>query len=263
MALFSVFLPLLLVAAPAQAVVRKVERTVVTQSADAMRLDRVAGARYAMDAFLLNAGGFKNETSAVPWMHKLTTHLAAHGFNSFEGNTGNAGASVQAYIYAEWAAHRGFKTICETGFNAGHSALRFLALSTAHVYEFDLGFHEYGKVSADFLQRNFPGRFTVTWGDSTESLPSFKQQHPDVTCDLVIVDGGHDYRVAMADLKNFMSMASEKHLLAMDDTPGTGCDDCTKAWNELVGKGCIKELQKVPMGANRGFSIGQFSECQL
>jgi hypothetical protein len=219
-----------------------------------------------MDTLLLKASGLKEEPSVVPWMGKLNANLAEHGFNRdmVEGYSGGHGSNVQVDMYADWAAHRSFRTICETGFNAGHSALRFLALSTAHVYEFDIGWHQYANVSAEFLQQNFPGRFTITWGDSTKSLPSFKQQHPDVTCDLLIVDGGHAYEVALSDLSNFMAMASERHLLAIDDTPCSAnwCAGPTKAWNELAAKGCIKELQKVPIGNWSGFTIGQFAECQ-
>merc|ERR1719235_541477 len=107
------------------------------------------------------------------------------------------------------AADPRIKTICETGFNGGHGTLRWLLHSNhqVHVYSFDLGEHPYSKPAAKFLEDNFPGRHTATWGDSTLTLPHFHQQHPEMKCNLLFVDGGHTHEIAASDLKNFMAMA--------------------------------------------------------
>lgn len=167
--------------------------------------------------------------------------------------------------YDQWATDAAIKTICETGFNAGHSAARFLSNGIAHVYEFDIGAHDYSHTAEGFLTSKFHDRLKVTWGDSTKTLPQFHTQHPDITCDLVIVDGGHDVHIADADLQNFAPMASSKHFLAIDDTPcqAPWCTGPTQAWNNLVQQGCIKELSQVSMGGKRGFTMGQYTPCPL
>merc|ERR1711971_1183888 len=93
------------------------------------------------------------------------------------------------------------RTICETGFNAGHSAtLLLLANSNATLYSFDMGQYPYSSVAVDFVKNKFPGRFFYTKGDSTQSVPAFAAANKNVHCDLSIVDGGHQLAVARADL---------------------------------------------------------------
>lgn len=194
------------------------------------------------------------------WTQRLEANLQQKGMVVTEGNSGQNRVARQANRYNSLARSPGLTTVCETGFNAGHSALRFLVLSDAHVYEFDLGMHDYSHESAVFLQRSFPGRLTVTWGDSTVSLPNFSQANPSVKCDIIIVDGGHDFHVAMADLRNFMRMASTSHTLVIDDTPCNAlhCQGPTEAWSQLKRSGCIAETESVLMRADRGFSIGRY-----
>jgi hypothetical protein len=171
----------------------------------------------------------------------------------------------QTSQYDEWAKRPNLDTICETGFNAGHSALRFLAQSGAALYEFDSGEHSYAKAAADFLVSKFPKRFNLIWGDSKHSLPEFASQHPDVQCDLIIIDGGHDYPTAMADLRNFAKMASADHVLTINDTPCTQdyCAGPARAWQELVKQGCVAEAKSIDMGRLGGFKTGHYRPCLL
>jgi hypothetical protein len=95
----------------------------------------------------------------------------------------------------------------------------------------------------------FPRRLQLTIGDSTDTVPTFAELHPDLKCDLLLIDGGHwpeivragsSVRVVcvscachvrgvavsalglitlLADLVNFRAMANmTRHLLIMDDT---------------------------------------------
>eukprot|EP00929_Paragymnodinium_shiwhaense_P052694 TRINITY_DN2639_c0_g1_i2.p1 TRINITY_DN2639_c0_g1~~TRINITY_DN2639_c0_g1_i2.p1 ORF type:complete len:361 (+),score=58.12 TRINITY_DN2639_c0_g1_i2:131-1213(+) len=154
-------------------------------------------------------------------VQNLTAELDAAINTSTEGHTEAEGElAAQTDMYDTWATMDNISTICETGFNAGHSALRFLSQSVkSHIYEFDLGEHAYGKIAEQFLTGRFPGRLTVTWGSSVETLPKFAMSNPDVKCDLVIVDGDHAYATAIADLVHFAPMASPHHILTIDDTP--------------------------------------------
>mmetsp|Transcript_114881 Transcript_114881/g.199023 ORF Transcript_114881/g.199023 Transcript_114881/m.199023 type:complete len:280 (+) Transcript_114881:106-945(+) len=195
---------------------------------------------------------------------ELEQAIASAGHTQTEPGSVDAGElSLQTNAYDQWARRAPLKTVCEVGFNAGHGALRFLSQSNAHVYEFDIGVHAYSHVAADFLAAKFPGRLTLTWGDSTKTLPQFHAQHPDVKCDLIIVDGGHSLPVATADLLNFVVMASASHILVIDDTycNAPSCVGPTSAWQNLIAKGCIQEVERVPMGPLRGFSFGKYTPC--
>lgn len=199
---------------------------------------------------------------------ELTETLLDHGFSpkALEGHIDYRGElAKQSAKYDEWAKTLKLNTICETGFNAGHSALRFLARSDAKLYEFDLGSHAYSKVAADFLHHKFPGRLNITWGDSLQELTKFRERNPDLQCDLVVVDGGHGAEVCASDLQNFGKMAAPNAIVAIDDTPckEAWCGGPTTAWHDLIAQGCIEEVGAVPMGSMRGFSFGKFKTCSL
>jgi hypothetical protein len=157
------------------------------------------------------------------------------------------------------------RTICDTSFNSGHSALRFLSQSPANVIEFDDGSHRYSHRASRFLKSKFGTRFEIMFGDRNVQVPEYHQKHLDSKCDLIVVDGARNYSRAYTDLINFAKMSSKDHVLAMDNTPcgASYCAGPTQAWQELVSLGCIEELQAVPMGSDAGFTTGRFVSCPL
>mmetsp|Transcript_49266 Transcript_49266/g.147153 ORF Transcript_49266/g.147153 Transcript_49266/m.147153 type:complete len:88 (-) Transcript_49266:3-266(-) len=82
-------------------------------------------------------------------------------------------------------------------------------------------------------------------------------------CDIIVVDGGHAYDVALSDLKGFAKMAAPGNILTIDDTPCSGwwCDGPRQAWQELVKLGCIEQTREVPMESGRGFTMGRYTPC--
>ena len=146
-----------------------------------------------------------------------------------EGHSGVL--SHQSRLF-HWLAGRPWvNTICETGFNAGHGTLQWLTGSDhAHVYSFDIGTHFYTHHMADYLNRTFPGRHHIIFGDSTKTMPRFAAIHPEVKCDVILVDGGHSHGVAIADLKNFRKFVKvERNVLVLDDI---NMEQVTTAWND-------------------------------
>jgi hypothetical protein len=133
------------------------------------------------------------------------------------------------------------RTICETGFNAGHSSFAFLTASPhVVVHSFDLGKFRYSRPMAKYLANVFSNRLAVHFGDSNDQVPLFNGQHPDFTCDLMFVDGGHNYVNAVNDLKNFASMANpRKNLIVADDISKHGVRE---AWADVVHKKIIQEI---------------------
>jgi hypothetical protein len=176
-----------------------------------------------------------------------------------EGFSTQEPPEVAAYI--EMAQDESVHTICETGFNAGHSTLVWLlANPTAHVYSFDLGQYAYTTAAAAFLKQKFPDRFTLTVGDSTQTLPKFVLDHPDVRCDLAVVDGGHMYEVASADLLNMQALSSAVARVVVDDTPCavSWCLGPALAWAGMIKQNRVVETRNQPMGPYRGFVVGHF-----
>lgn len=202
--------------------------------------------------------------AVVAWSMRLTDEPMPPGSfkriycpdREIEGHSNMFPVAIE--VFNELAENPEVKTICEVGFNGGHSALRWLLHSTAKIYSFDLGSHHYSKPAAMWLSKKFPGRLEVAWGDSLVSVPKFHEANPNVKFDLVLIDGGHSTDLARADLKNFLPMANPKNRIIMDDT---FLDQVRRPWEEFISAGKVVELQSYGAAAtdNWGFSVGYYT----
>ena len=119
------------------------------------------------------------------------------------------------------------RTICEIGFNGGHSALLWLAYSNpgTKVVMFDLGLHDGVGIGHRWLNAmpslRAPERLQLILGNSNETVPEFARRNPGHTCDLISIDGGHTRRQAEADLRNMAALAAPRceHIALLDDCP--------------------------------------------
>lgn len=128
--------------------------------------------------------------------------------------------------------------VCETGFNLGHSAITWLsAAPNVHLLSFDLGEHRYSAFGARFVRRVFGNdRFSIVFGDSLKTVPAHFARHPELKCDVFMVDGGHAYEVAMGDLLNAVRHIVPHGLLLIDDTH-CAAEFCVDApWKDFVAK---------------------------
>ena len=142
-----------------------------------------------------------------------------------EGNS--ASCPHQQAIYVFLSRLSWVRLVCEIGFNAGHSALFWLAASnTTKILSFDIARWRYTKSMAEYLQMKFPQRISFVWGDSTKTVPQFiknatsgfEKLTQGSKCDVIIIDGGHDYFTALADLRNMYAYANPlQHLVIIDD----------------------------------------------
>jgi len=169
---------------------------------------------------------------------------------------GIAGEPLQRDFYFHTAANPRVKTVCEVGFNVGHSSsIWMLANPAASVLNFDKQYYvrrrrrerlgcgahhhhlepnrstasprcatwqDFGRPTRRLVEGLFPGRFQMVVGDSGETIPKFirkrrKQSRPLPACDLVHVDGMHTYAYAFKDTVNLMPMMSCDTLIMMDD----------------------------------------------
>ena len=106
------------------------------------------------------------------------------------------------------------QTILEIGFNAGHSCLLYLmANPTSHIDLFDIGLHSYTRPCFEYLDSRFPGRMTITYGDSRETVPKTQ----DKVYDLIHVDGGHEEDIVRSDLNNIRRLCGDHTVIISDD----------------------------------------------
>jgi FkbM family methyltransferase len=176
--------------------------------------------------------------------------------NHFEGHTGRCPACIAALqrVAAEHvgAMRRGpgegereRVTVCEVGFNAGHSALFWLAADAAvNVVSFDLGKHGYTEHAAAFIAARFPGRSSLTIGPSNATLKAFAaRQRGRAACDVVIADGGHSTADATSDIVDLRPLAKAgKHTLIVDNLEMV---TVRAAWDSAVRDGTIVPIEVV------------------
>jgi predicted O-methyltransferase YrrM len=168
------------------------------------------------------------------------------------------------------AKHNNVQRVGEIGFHTGLSCYAFLKANRyVQVTSFDIGSHPYISIAKKIVDRRFPGRHTLVYGDSTSTVPEFKSKNPGMMFDLIFIDGGHEYATAQADISNMKALAHPYTIVIIDDlTPwfpwGRGP---TRAWMEAIQSGLIiqRELYKdgkpvsaiAPPGA-RSWAVGNY-----
>jgi hypothetical protein len=143
-------------------------------------------------------------------------------------------------------------TVCEIGFNVGHSAATFLiATSAKSLIAFDCG----GKASVHegftSLQESLPyAKFEMVEGNSPVMVNKFAQKNgADATCDVIHIDGAHDGPFPAADWEAMWHYARDdgQTLVVFDDC------NCDTEW-------CIAPLQVFQTAVARG-EIAQLPEA--
>lgn len=195
-----------------------------------------------------------------PYLTDNGMHIEQH---FLEGHSGKNAVETRAFTeVAKKARDEGLKTYCETGFNMGHSATRFMYYLQGTGYSFDIGRHDYSHSIASYLQESvFGNRLTTIWGDSLIAVPNFFKENPDVRCDVILVDGGHSYEQAMSDLFYFSRAASPTNVIIVDDAPSVH-EGVVRAYTEFRDSGCLVESYQWRDNLEvekhiLGFSVGQ------
>ena len=121
--------------------------------------------------------------------------------------------------------------VCEVGFNFGHSSLLWLLASPrSRVRAFDIATNWYVLPAAEYLMARFPHRIDLTVGDSRTTL-----QRPPSDCDLIFIDGGHDYDTALSDIMAFRR--NNQAILILDDI---NQDPVNHAWQTAIDNGIVE-----------------------
>lgn len=192
-------------------------------------------------------------------------HLNSPKKDVFKGMGHSFESDMETRALRRAANYVGVKHICEIGFNAGHSAIIFLASNPmATLTSFDLGSLTWSKAMVQHVKGLFPGRFTYIQGNSFNTVPAYGQRlqaHQEKHCDLFFVDGDHSYEAAKKDFHHALQVLSDVGYLMADDHtyhfPGV-----IKAWNELLSSSKIEEhhCEDTPAkfrGVQKGWCVGR------
>jgi len=199
---------------------QSIDRLVLALSADVRaafpRAYRGVGCRGIFSSRGASSGFDYNNTKGV-FMHERLCQLSSR----LRAAASNASAPL---------------TLCEVGFNAGHTSMLLLqATGNSRVLTFDLGDYPWAKWTAQLLKEVYGDRFEATFGSSGQTVPAFHRARPAEVCDIVYIDGAKDYQLRLDDIKHFREMARAGAPLIFDEV-------CTRSC--IVGSGdCSKEAQ--------------------
>lgn len=180
------------------------------------------------------------------------------------------GATVAEAVYLQELARKtDAQVVAEIGFNVGFSALAFLeGLPEVEVVSFEIDRRLSVDLAKEFIDARYPGRHELVVGNSMEAVPSYTGAPPD----LVFVDGGHDYEVALADIENSRKIAKPGAIVVVDDLVpwhpwGVGPHE---AWHQAVKRGLIEPIEYLVEGVvvdeikepgDRAWAAGRFTKA--
>ncbi len=146
--------------------------------------------------------------------------LAQNGFDSSKlyGNVFTAQDTTQTDEYIGYALQPWVSTICEIGFAAGHSAVIWTGVrKTIKVISFDnFGTEKVTQLAYDNIKTT--NDVTIYRGDSTATVLKFTETNfPNMSCDLISIDGAHHAHFPERDIFNFRLLASSRNVVLIDD----------------------------------------------
>ena len=168
-------------------------------------------------------------------------HVRDNGARMYEG-----GASVEEALYLRNIARiTEAGAIAEIGFNVGFSSIAFLESGPdVTVVSFELDRRHGVELAKQFVDERYPDRHELVIGNSVQTVPAYAEDRAG-TFDLAFVDGGHEYDVATADIRNICRLVRPGGIVVVDDlTPwypwGVGP---SQAWQEAIDDGLIDPLE--------------------
>jgi len=178
---------------------------------------------------------------------QLNSAIARTSLKIIEGHSAQLKIEPKVYAAIAKMGNGCIQTICEIGFNAGHSALRWLwAAPEAQVVMFDLWEHEVAAVAEKHILETVEGadeRLTICKGDSNHGVRRFHGENPTQRCNIISIDGGHSYEIAVQDFINMQYLVDPDFHVAFVDDTNCEADWCVDSalWRALE-LGLIKTL---------------------
>ena len=192
-------------------------------------------------------------------------------------------SQVRSYAHFSRSLRSPRPTICEIGFSCGHSTATFLeANPSARVVNFDLPTYPWNRTARAYHRSRYGPRLEVIDGNSLVTIREFSQRKPTPSCDMVVVDGMHDYVHPLLDILGLLTFAPCNASIVMDDVCdprrchahfigrrdlGSGANNHvvigpTQAWREAIRTGHVREVvaynEPATGGAfDRGWALGE------
>ena len=96
--------------------------------------------------------------------------------------------------------------------------------------------HNYSEPCFNYLNKLFPNRLSIIWGDSRDTIKNF---NTGIKYDLIHIDGGHTEDVLRKDILNSKNFAHDNTLVIIDDTD---IEVINKICSEYVDKNLLEQI---------------------
>ena len=228
-----------------------------------------------------SAASHKLPEDVAGMLERLTQVGNAHGANwATMGGAFQVNQQVLALLQLGKSASKddSVGTVCEVGFNAGHSAAALLWQNNATLLEFDVQALPYSAACLETVRERFPDRVRMYTGDSLVTLPkhlkkvehaasSFFQRGTVKLCDRFFIDGAHNNPVVASDFTHAMKLTRAGGLVMADDATSR-FPDVPLEWKKLVAQGYIADSKcsvydLPPPAGLKGFCIGRRTEKKM
>lgn len=133
----------------------------------------------------------------------------------------------------------------EIGVRRGRSSCMVASASPeTAIYGFDLWQEDYAKnenpgadfVEAELVRLGHKGRREFIGGDSHKTIPEYFAKHPDLTFDLITVDGDHSLEGAWDDLCNVVGKLRVGGVIVFDDIDNPYCPGLKEVWERFINE---------------------------
>jgi predicted O-methyltransferase YrrM len=206
--------------------------------------------------------------------HEIARFLLLRGCLAYPLNIGigvvgaSGSCSPEELLYLASAVRRtGARLVGEIGFNVGFSSYAFLSAdSETRVFSFDISKRASLRAAKRLIDKRFPTRHTLIYGDSRKTVPEFKSRNPALHFDLVFIDGSHEYEVVKADIVNMKPLCTENTVVVLDDFAPWSVGP-TQAWTEAIQEGIVRQdelfkdgkpVDVIEPAANRCWAVGRY-----
>lgn len=162
----------------------------------------------------------------------------------FAGITSESIANEQTWMLHEIAKNGAIRTICETGFKAGHNAFHWLTAQEENiVYSFEEeNRYNYTKEMAMFMMSEFPDRFYAFYGDTKSTIKTFAAEYNATRCDMIYLDSTHDAETLQQNMQNFAHIANRRNVVILDTHPRDAVNKyAVDLWESAKKAGLIHE----------------------
>lgn len=165
------------------------------------------------------------------------------GYKKAMGNSGQVPGEVATLEQLGIPRGQRIETICEIGFNAGHSAAALLMHNNATLHEFDVMTLKWSRACLDEVERRYPGRVVLHKGDSKFTGRAFAekvQRGQARPCDIFFIDGLHSNPQVYWDFHTAVNATRPGGLIMADDTTAL-FKTVLKMWQMHTARGDLVE----------------------